>query len=221
MSAPADKPVKKVVLAYSGGLDTSIILKWLQTEYGAEVVTLEFEWGKPVDPAVVEEALKAAPAKVFAFVHAETSTGARPAMRRIAAATPSGEKLSSRIIWAPAASTSSIWSARSTSTSTARPPAAAAASFVARPTVTAVLISALAAVVLIVLSALVVTSVDLLAKVPLEQHLPDEVSSFAPSIEPGIGGWLVMTAGVTVGIGSALMLSGPGMAGRRRRKTRR
>ena len=30
---------KKVVLAYSGGLDTSIILKWLQTEYGAEVVT--------------------------------------------------------------------------------------------------------------------------------------------------------------------------------------
>ena len=36
----ADKSVKKVVLAYSGGLDTSIILKWLQTEYGAEVVTL-------------------------------------------------------------------------------------------------------------------------------------------------------------------------------------
>ncbi|MGO6907240.1 argininosuccinate synthase domain-containing protein, partial [Rhizobium ruizarguesonis] len=33
------KDVKKVVLAYSGGLDTSIILKWLQTELGAEVVT--------------------------------------------------------------------------------------------------------------------------------------------------------------------------------------
>ena len=30
------KDVKKVVLAYSGGLDTSIILKWLQTELGAE-----------------------------------------------------------------------------------------------------------------------------------------------------------------------------------------
>jgi argininosuccinate synthase len=28
--------IKKVVLAYSGGLDTLIILKWLQTEYGAE-----------------------------------------------------------------------------------------------------------------------------------------------------------------------------------------
>ena len=34
MSAP-----KKVVLAYSGGLDTSIILKWLQTEYGCEAVS--------------------------------------------------------------------------------------------------------------------------------------------------------------------------------------
>ena len=35
----ADKPVKKVVLAYSGGLDTSIIVQWLQTAYGAEVTT--------------------------------------------------------------------------------------------------------------------------------------------------------------------------------------
>ena len=31
--------INKVVLAYSGGLDTSIILKWLQTEYQAEVVS--------------------------------------------------------------------------------------------------------------------------------------------------------------------------------------
>ena len=31
--------IKKVVLAYSGGLDTSIILKWLQEEKGYEVVT--------------------------------------------------------------------------------------------------------------------------------------------------------------------------------------
>ena len=35
----ADKRVNKVVLAYSGGLDTSIILKWLQTTYRCEVVT--------------------------------------------------------------------------------------------------------------------------------------------------------------------------------------
>src|SRR5580692_8449952 len=44
MSAPSS--VKKVVLAYSGGLDTSIILKWLQTEYGCEVVTFTADLGQ-------------------------------------------------------------------------------------------------------------------------------------------------------------------------------
>src|SRR3989440_10955750 len=45
--------VKKVVLAYSGGLDTSIILKWLQTEYGAEVVTFtaDLGQGEEIEPA--------------------------------------------------------------------------------------------------------------------------------------------------------------------------
>ena len=38
--------IKKVVLAYSGGLDTSIILKWLQTELGAEVVTFTADLGQ-------------------------------------------------------------------------------------------------------------------------------------------------------------------------------
>jgi argininosuccinate synthase len=38
--------IKKVVLAYSGGLDTSIILKWLETEYGAEVVTFTADLGQ-------------------------------------------------------------------------------------------------------------------------------------------------------------------------------
>src|SRR6266545_4529102 len=38
--------VKKVVLAYSGGLDTSIILKWLQTSYGCEVVTFTADLGQ-------------------------------------------------------------------------------------------------------------------------------------------------------------------------------
>ena len=49
---PADAP-KKVVLAYSGGLDTSIILKWLQTEYGAEVVTFtaDLGQGEELEPA--------------------------------------------------------------------------------------------------------------------------------------------------------------------------
>ncbi len=50
---PAQKSVKKVVLAYSGGLDTSIILKWLQTEYGAEVVTFtaDLGQGEEIEPA--------------------------------------------------------------------------------------------------------------------------------------------------------------------------
>ena len=47
------KDVKKVVLAYSGGLDTSIILKWLQTEFGAEVVTFtaDLGQGEELEPA--------------------------------------------------------------------------------------------------------------------------------------------------------------------------
>jgi argininosuccinate synthase len=44
--ASAPKSVKKVVLAYSGGLDTSIILKWLQEEYGCEVVTFTADLGQ-------------------------------------------------------------------------------------------------------------------------------------------------------------------------------
>jgi argininosuccinate synthase len=50
MSKPA---IKKVVLAYSGGLDTSIILKWLQTEYGAEVITFtaDLGQGEELEPA--------------------------------------------------------------------------------------------------------------------------------------------------------------------------
>src|SRR5262252_6716650 len=38
--------IKKVVLAYSGGLDTSVILKWLQTTYGCEVVTYTADLGQ-------------------------------------------------------------------------------------------------------------------------------------------------------------------------------
>ncbi|MEY2760052.1 MAG: hypothetical protein RIR33_3830 [Pseudomonadota bacterium] len=52
MSAVKQAP-KKVVLAYSGGLDTSIILKWLQTEYGCEVVTFtaDLGQGEELEPA--------------------------------------------------------------------------------------------------------------------------------------------------------------------------
>ena len=44
--AMADKQVKKVALAYSGGLDTSVILKWLQEVYGCEVVTFTADIGQ-------------------------------------------------------------------------------------------------------------------------------------------------------------------------------
>jgi argininosuccinate synthase len=47
------KDVKKVVLAYSGGLDTSVILKWLQTTYNCEVVTFtaDLGQGEELEPA--------------------------------------------------------------------------------------------------------------------------------------------------------------------------
>ena len=52
MATPTTPP-KKVVLAYSGGLDTSIILKWLQTEFGCEVVTFtaDLGQGEELEPA--------------------------------------------------------------------------------------------------------------------------------------------------------------------------
>ncbi|MEL7388537.1 MAG: argininosuccinate synthase, partial [Pseudomonadota bacterium] len=63
MSAP-----KKVVLAYSGGLDTSIILKWLQTEYGCQVVTFtaDLGQGEELEPARAKaELLGIAPENIY------------------------------------------------------------------------------------------------------------------------------------------------------------
>ena len=64
----SDKSVKKIVLAYSGGLDTSIILKWLQTTYGCEVVTFtaDLGQGEELGPAR-EKALRASikPENIF------------------------------------------------------------------------------------------------------------------------------------------------------------
>ena len=53
MAAPKAKTIKRVVLAYSGGLDTSIILKWLQENYGCEVVTFtaDLGQGEELEPA--------------------------------------------------------------------------------------------------------------------------------------------------------------------------
>ncbi len=48
------KGVKKVVLAYSGGLDTSVILRWLQTTYGCEVVTFTADLGQSIEDGGAE-----------------------------------------------------------------------------------------------------------------------------------------------------------------------
>jgi argininosuccinate synthase len=51
----AKKEVKKIVLAYSGGLDTSIILKWLKNEYGCEVITFSADLGQGDELAPIRE----------------------------------------------------------------------------------------------------------------------------------------------------------------------
>ncbi len=55
--------IKKVVLAYSGGLDTSVILKWLQTQYGCEVVTFtaDLGQGEELEPARAKAKLMGVP----------------------------------------------------------------------------------------------------------------------------------------------------------------
>jgi argininosuccinate synthase len=51
----ARKDVKKIVLAYSGGLDTSIILKWLKNEYGCEVIAFAADLGQGDELAPVRD----------------------------------------------------------------------------------------------------------------------------------------------------------------------
>ncbi len=55
MPSKTQTPVKKVVLAYSGGLDTSVILKWLQETYGAEVVAFTADIGQGEEVAEAKE----------------------------------------------------------------------------------------------------------------------------------------------------------------------
>ncbi|WP_339048148.1 argininosuccinate synthase [Candidatus Mesenet endosymbiont of Phosphuga atrata] len=50
-----NQKVRKVVLAYSGGLDTSVILKWLQDKYNCEVVTFTADLGQDDDLALIKE----------------------------------------------------------------------------------------------------------------------------------------------------------------------
>lgn len=53
------KDIKKVVLAYSGGLDTSVILKWIKEEYGCEVVTLTCDLGQEEELSGVDDKARA------------------------------------------------------------------------------------------------------------------------------------------------------------------
>ncbi len=60
------KQVKKVVLAYSGGLDTSVILKWIKEEYTCEVVTLTCDLGQEEDlDGVDQKALNTGATKAY------------------------------------------------------------------------------------------------------------------------------------------------------------
>jgi len=68
---PGDRAVIAVNGAFGGRMAD------MAGRAGATVVTVDHDWGQPVDAARVEAALAEAPAKLLAFVHAETSTGAR------------------------------------------------------------------------------------------------------------------------------------------------
>jgi argininosuccinate synthase len=58
--------VNKIVLAYSGGLDTSVILKWLKEEYGCPVIAFAADLGQPEDwQAVKEKGMATGAEKVF------------------------------------------------------------------------------------------------------------------------------------------------------------
>ena len=69
------EPGDKVAVAINGGFGER--LTDMAGRAGGSEIRIDQEWGRPVDPAAAEAALKGAGVKVFAFVHAETSTGAR------------------------------------------------------------------------------------------------------------------------------------------------
>jgi argininosuccinate synthase len=62
----AEKEIKKILLAYSGGLDTSVAIKWLQDKYDAEIITYTAHLGQPQDwDAVEEKALATGASKAY------------------------------------------------------------------------------------------------------------------------------------------------------------
>lgn len=66
MSVKNKKDIKKVVLAYSGGLDTSVIIPWLKENYNCEVIACCVNLGQPEDYAAVEKkAIKSGASKAY------------------------------------------------------------------------------------------------------------------------------------------------------------
>ena len=61
------KSKKKIVLAYSGGLDTSIILKWLQENYNAEVICYTADVGQEIDRKKIFKNAKKFGVKILSF----------------------------------------------------------------------------------------------------------------------------------------------------------
>ena len=51
----SEKQIKKIVLAYSGGLDTTVILHWLKNKYDAEVIAFTADIGQDHDAALVKD----------------------------------------------------------------------------------------------------------------------------------------------------------------------
>jgi argininosuccinate synthase len=61
-----EKEIKKILLAYSGGLDTSVAIKWLQDKYDAEIITYTAHLGQPQDwDAVEKKALATGASKAY------------------------------------------------------------------------------------------------------------------------------------------------------------
>ena len=75
------RDVKKVVLAYSGGLDTSIILKWLQQTYGCEVVTFTADLGQGEELEPAREEGDAARHQAGEHLHRGPARGVRARLR--------------------------------------------------------------------------------------------------------------------------------------------
>ncbi len=73
--------VKKVVLAYSGGLDTSIILKWLGETYGCEIVTFTADLGQGEELAPARAKALAMGVKPREYFHRRSARRIRPRFR--------------------------------------------------------------------------------------------------------------------------------------------